>query len=136
MSQNTPSSQRASLARFARAHCRQKKIKCSRELPKCAACRPWPGDCVYHRLSPTSQPAQTTPVQVSTKAPINLAQEHQQRRSTPLPRRESLGHPLRRNQCLPQHFCRKSRSLRSVLHLSRVRSQGADIFITRRRGCA
>ncbi|KAL6882298.1 hypothetical protein HDV57DRAFT_509468 [Trichoderma longibrachiatum] len=62
MSQNTPSSQRASLARFARAHCRQKKIKCSRELPKCAACRPWPGDCVYHRLSPTSQPAQTTPV--------------------------------------------------------------------------
>ncbi|KAL7813530.1 fungal-specific transcription factor domain-containing protein [Trichoderma aethiopicum] len=74
MSQNTPLPKGAGLARFACAHCRQKKIKCSRELPKCAACRPWPGDCVYHRLSPTSQPAQTTPVHAPTKPLLSSPQ--------------------------------------------------------------
>ncbi|KAL6855638.1 fungal-specific transcription factor domain-containing protein [Trichoderma novae-zelandiae] len=70
MSQNTPPSKGAGLARFACAHCRHKKIKCSRELPKCAACRPWPGECVYHRLSPISQsPQTTTPLNDPTKAP-------------------------------------------------------------------
>ncbi|RAL08544.1 uncharacterized protein BO97DRAFT_353820, partial [Aspergillus homomorphus CBS 101889] len=29
--------------------CRQKKLKCSRELPKCNSCKPWPGDCNYSR---------------------------------------------------------------------------------------
>ncbi|EHK47021.1 hypothetical protein TRIATDRAFT_46040, partial [Trichoderma atroviride IMI 206040] len=29
--------------------------RCSREIPKCAACRPWPGECVYHRQNPIAQ---------------------------------------------------------------------------------
>ncbi|KAK2041079.1 hypothetical protein LZ31DRAFT_586737 [Colletotrichum somersetense] len=37
------------LARFACEYCRQKKFKCSRELPKCSACKPWPGSCDYKR---------------------------------------------------------------------------------------
>ncbi|CAG9951331.1 unnamed protein product, partial [Clonostachys rosea f. rosea IK726] len=39
-------------ARFACEHCKAKKIKCSRELPKCAACKPWPGECVYPKDKP------------------------------------------------------------------------------------
>ncbi|KAL7812758.1 hypothetical protein V8C26DRAFT_436739 [Trichoderma gracile] len=68
MSQNTPLSKRAGLARFAPS------TRCSRELPKCAACRPWPGDCVYHRLSPTTQPAQPPSVDDSTKPPSTFSQ--------------------------------------------------------------
>jgi hypothetical protein len=26
--------------------------RCSRELPKCAACKPWPGECVYPKDKP------------------------------------------------------------------------------------
>ncbi|KAK3384946.1 hypothetical protein B0H63DRAFT_174318 [Podospora didyma] len=40
---------RSGLARFACDFCKHKKIKCSRELPKCAACKPWPGICDYSR---------------------------------------------------------------------------------------
>ncbi|KAL7918398.1 fungal-specific transcription factor domain-containing protein [Trichoderma austrokoningii] len=54
--ESMPVSKDAGLARFACTHCRQKKIKCSREFPKCAACRPWPGECVYHRQNPIAQP--------------------------------------------------------------------------------
>ncbi|KAH8690734.1 hypothetical protein BGW36DRAFT_389237 [Talaromyces proteolyticus] len=36
-------------ARFACDFCRQKKLKCSRELPKCGICKPWPGKCEYSR---------------------------------------------------------------------------------------
>ncbi|VUC29501.1 unnamed protein product [Clonostachys rosea] len=39
-------------ARFACEHCKAKKIKCSRELPKCSACKPWPGECVYPKDKP------------------------------------------------------------------------------------
>ncbi|KAJ4226306.1 hypothetical protein NW759_004892 [Fusarium solani] len=28
---------------------REKKIKCSKELPKCAACKPWSGECIYSK---------------------------------------------------------------------------------------
>ncbi|KAK1763066.1 fungal-specific transcription factor domain-protein [Phialemonium atrogriseum] len=37
------------LARFACDFCQQKKLKCSKELPKCSTCRPWPGSCEYSR---------------------------------------------------------------------------------------
>ncbi|KAE8414804.1 fungal-specific transcription factor domain-containing protein [Aspergillus pseudocaelatus] len=36
-------------ARYACDYCRQKKLKCSRELPKCNTCKPWPGSCHYSR---------------------------------------------------------------------------------------
>ncbi|KAL7944065.1 fungal-specific transcription factor domain-containing protein [Trichoderma barbatum] len=67
MSQNIPPSKGVGLARFACTHCRQKKIKCSRELPKCAACRPWPGECVYHRLAPVSKPGETVTTNEAAK---------------------------------------------------------------------
>ncbi|PYI27435.1 hypothetical protein BP00DRAFT_405016 [Aspergillus indologenus CBS 114.80] len=37
------------LAQFACDFCKQKKLKCSRELPKCNTCKPWPGECIYSR---------------------------------------------------------------------------------------
>ncbi|KAL6898655.1 fungal-specific transcription factor domain-containing protein [Trichoderma evansii] len=58
MSQNMPVSKNAGLARFA-ATCSANvanQSRCSREFPKCAACRPWPGECIYHRLNPIAQP--------------------------------------------------------------------------------
>ncbi|KAJ5369515.1 hypothetical protein N7509_014127 [Penicillium cosmopolitanum] len=36
-------------ARFACDFCRVKKLKCSREIPKCSGCKPWPSSCVYSR---------------------------------------------------------------------------------------
>ncbi|KAK3985610.1 hypothetical protein QBC44DRAFT_334717 [Cladorrhinum sp. PSN332] len=45
----TPS---VALARYACEFCKRKKIKCSRELPKCAACKPWSGSCNYYRQFP------------------------------------------------------------------------------------
>ncbi|KAL7908242.1 hypothetical protein GGI35DRAFT_469961 [Trichoderma velutinum] len=45
MNPNMPPSKGAGLARFA--------------FPKCAACRPWPGECVYHRLGPGSKSHET-----------------------------------------------------------------------------
>ncbi|KAK2063312.1 hypothetical protein LY76DRAFT_563433 [Colletotrichum caudatum] len=47
------------LARFACDYCRQKKFKCSRELPKCSACKPWPGSCDYKRDKPEPKPGVT-----------------------------------------------------------------------------
>ncbi|KAB8277275.1 fungal-specific transcription factor domain-containing protein [Aspergillus minisclerotigenes] len=45
-------------ARYACDHCRQKKLKCSRERPKCSICKPWPGGCHYSReMSSSSQPS-------------------------------------------------------------------------------
>ncbi|KAE8324017.1 fungal-specific transcription factor domain-containing protein [Aspergillus sergii] len=45
-------------ARYACDHCRQKKLKCSRERPKCSICKPWPGGCHYSReISSSSQPS-------------------------------------------------------------------------------
>ncbi|KAL7952701.1 hypothetical protein V8C34DRAFT_103894 [Trichoderma compactum] len=40
------------LSRFACDFCREKKIRCSREQPKCATCRPWPGECVFSKEVP------------------------------------------------------------------------------------
>ncbi|KAK2000821.1 hypothetical protein LX36DRAFT_698676 [Colletotrichum falcatum] len=33
--------------------------QCSRELPKCGACKPWPGSCDYTRDKPAPQPSAT-----------------------------------------------------------------------------
>ncbi|KKP05314.1 hypothetical protein THAR02_02580 [Trichoderma harzianum] len=75
MNPNMPPSKDVGLARFACTHCRQKKIKCSREFPKCAACRPWPGECVYHRLSPVSKSNETvTTVETAKKEATILPQ--------------------------------------------------------------
>ncbi|KAM6476984.1 hypothetical protein HDV62DRAFT_383773 [Trichoderma sp. SZMC 28011] len=52
MNPNMPPSKDVGLARFA-------VQRCSREFPKCAACRPWPGECVYHRLGPVSKSTET-----------------------------------------------------------------------------
>ncbi|KAL7957266.1 hypothetical protein V8C34DRAFT_325373 [Trichoderma compactum] len=51
MNSNMPPSKDVGLARCA--------VRCSREFPKCAACRPWPGECVYHRLGPVSMSDET-----------------------------------------------------------------------------
>ncbi|KAF4426551.1 transcriptional regulatory [Fusarium acutatum] len=40
------------LARYACDYCKQKKFRCSKELPKCIACQPWPGPCNYSRDKP------------------------------------------------------------------------------------
>ncbi|KAL0932308.1 fungal specific transcription factor domain-containing protein [Colletotrichum truncatum] len=40
------------LARFACDYCRQKKFRCSKELPKCSACKPWSSSCNYSRDKP------------------------------------------------------------------------------------
>ncbi|KAL6797427.1 hypothetical protein GGI42DRAFT_362075 [Trichoderma sp. SZMC 28013] len=53
MNSNMPPSKDVGLARFA------VQKRCSREFPKCAACRPWPGECVYHRLGPVSKSNET-----------------------------------------------------------------------------
>ncbi|KNB17274.1 hypothetical protein FOXG_21897 [Fusarium oxysporum f. sp. lycopersici 4287] len=39
----------AGLARYAFEcdYCKQKKFRCSKEFPKCSACKPWPGPCNY-----------------------------------------------------------------------------------------
>ncbi|WYZ40962.1 hypothetical protein EsH8_IV_001303 [Colletotrichum jinshuiense] len=44
------------LARFACDYCRQKKFRCSRELPKCSACKPWPSSCDYSRDNSREKP--------------------------------------------------------------------------------
>ncbi|KIL85838.1 hypothetical protein FAVG1_10807 [Fusarium avenaceum] len=45
-----------SLARYACDYCKQKKLRCSKELPKCSACKPWPGPCDYSRDAPAPKP--------------------------------------------------------------------------------
>ncbi|WKT43568.1 hypothetical protein QSH57_008404 [Fusarium oxysporum f. sp. vasinfectum] len=42
----------AGLARYACDYCKQKKFRCSKEFPKCSACKPWPGPCNYSRDKP------------------------------------------------------------------------------------
>ncbi|EXM07504.1 hypothetical protein FOIG_02510 [Fusarium odoratissimum NRRL 54006] len=42
----------AGLARYACDYCKQKKFRCSKEFPKCSACKPWPGPCSYSRDKP------------------------------------------------------------------------------------
>ncbi|KAK1458660.1 hypothetical protein CCUS01_09137 [Colletotrichum cuscutae] len=55
------------VARFACDYCRQKKFRCSRELPKCSACLPWPGPCNYSRDRLKSAPTQSQPSSVPTQ---------------------------------------------------------------------
>ncbi|KAJ9273174.1 transcriptional regulator family: Fungal Specific TF [Paecilomyces variotii] len=57
------------LARFACDYCRQKKLKCSKELPKCSTCKPWPGSCDYSRdnSSPSHVPKNQNDVDTSTQ---------------------------------------------------------------------
>ncbi|KAI8414420.1 hypothetical protein FOFC_04030, partial [Fusarium oxysporum] len=40
------------LTRFECDDCKQKKFRCSKEFPKCSACKPWPGPCNYSRDKP------------------------------------------------------------------------------------
>ncbi|KAL9083367.1 MAG: hypothetical protein Q9159_005817 [Coniocarpon cinnabarinum] len=49
------------LAPQACEHCRKKKLKCTRQLPKCERCKPWPGPCVYsvRERKPASAVSQT-----------------------------------------------------------------------------
>ncbi|KAK2013629.1 hypothetical protein LZ32DRAFT_557688 [Colletotrichum eremochloae] len=56
MNRSNDSAPGTALARFACDYCRQKKFKCSRELPKCSACKPWPGSCDYTRDKPAPTP--------------------------------------------------------------------------------
>ncbi|KAI5459047.1 hypothetical protein BGZ63DRAFT_490965 [Mariannaea sp. PMI_226] len=44
------------LAATACEYCRQKKKRCTKELPKCANCRPWPGPCIYSRATAHKPP--------------------------------------------------------------------------------
>ncbi|KAH7309771.1 hypothetical protein B0I35DRAFT_440596, partial [Stachybotrys elegans] len=53
--------QPAELARYACTFCREKKIRCSRELPKCTSCRQWPGDCIYPARSYRSSGSKAAP---------------------------------------------------------------------------
>ncbi|KAK0673610.1 hypothetical protein QBC41DRAFT_392829 [Cercophora samala] len=51
---------KVSVARYACESCKKRKTKCSRELPKCAACKPWPGPCNYARQFPDSMAASSS----------------------------------------------------------------------------
>ncbi|KAH8807252.1 hypothetical protein F5884DRAFT_899683 [Xylogone sp. PMI_703] len=70
-----------SLSKFACDHCRAKRLKCSRELPKCSNCRPWPGACAYSHIAPDKErriePSQQTErvAQTFTIAPVHV--QHQ-----------------------------------------------------------
>ena len=44
-------SEESLLAPLACDYCRNKKLRCPREKPKCANCRNWPGECQYSRQS-------------------------------------------------------------------------------------
>ncbi|KAJ3484608.1 hypothetical protein NLG97_g7017 [Lecanicillium saksenae] len=48
MDLNTRLASEPARMRYACDYCKEKKI--NRELPKCAACRPWPSDCLYSRV--------------------------------------------------------------------------------------
>ncbi|KAG8666561.1 hypothetical protein FPOAC1_011371 [Fusarium poae] len=48
------------VARYACDYCRQKKFRCTREFPKCGACKPWPGPCNYSRDIPNTGTSSTT----------------------------------------------------------------------------
>ncbi|KAE8152311.1 hypothetical protein BDV25DRAFT_128093 [Aspergillus avenaceus] len=54
------SADRPILAHFSCDHCRRQKFKCSREIPKCSVCKPWPGSCVYSRDNPPMGPHSNT----------------------------------------------------------------------------
>ncbi|KAK1623785.1 hypothetical protein BDP81DRAFT_117426 [Colletotrichum phormii] len=64
MSSGSDPVQSTPLARFACDYCRQKKFRCSRELPKCSACVPWPGPCNYSRDRLKSVPTHSQPSSV------------------------------------------------------------------------
>ncbi|KAK7458515.1 hypothetical protein Landi51_01338 [Colletotrichum acutatum] len=66
MSSGSDPVQGTQVARFACDYCRQKKFRCSRELPKCSACLPWPGPCNYSRDRLKSAPTQSQPSSVPT----------------------------------------------------------------------
>ncbi|RGP80281.1 transcriptional regulatory [Fusarium longipes] len=58
------------LARYACDYCRQKKF---REIPKCRACKPWPGPCNYSRDIPNlSASSTTTAVVRNTEKPDDI----------------------------------------------------------------
>ncbi|KAK4203554.1 hypothetical protein QBC40DRAFT_193919 [Triangularia verruculosa] len=52
---------RVPVARYACESCKKRKTKCTRELPKCAACKPWPGPCNYSRQFPDAVAASSSP---------------------------------------------------------------------------
>ncbi|KAJ5297882.1 Transcription factor [Penicillium antarcticum] len=54
-------------ARFACDFCRHKKLKCSRELPKCSNCKPWPSSCNYLRDKSSSTPPASNPIQQASE---------------------------------------------------------------------
>ncbi|KAF5241051.1 hypothetical protein FANTH_9268 [Fusarium anthophilum] len=57
------------LARYACDYCKQKKFRCSKELPKCSACQPWPGPCNYSRDKPALKSSVN---EKATRAPLDL----------------------------------------------------------------
>ncbi|KAK3376660.1 hypothetical protein B0T24DRAFT_224992 [Lasiosphaeria ovina] len=74
------------LARFACNFCKHKKIKCSRELPKCAACKPWPGICDYSRqVAPTNRSTSSGPTTSSSSNNLELEQRPKQQVAPVLP---------------------------------------------------
>ncbi|UZP44951.1 hypothetical protein NXS19_012763 [Fusarium pseudograminearum] len=61
------------LARYACDYCRHKKFRCTRELPKCGECKPWPVPCTYSRDIPdTGTSSTTTAPLANTKKPNDV----------------------------------------------------------------
>ncbi|KAH8594957.1 hypothetical protein B0O99DRAFT_167894 [Bisporella sp. PMI_857] len=46
---STENTQQATTAQYSCDHCRQRKLRCSRTIPRCNNCQGWPGECVYSR---------------------------------------------------------------------------------------
>ncbi|KAF8859329.1 hypothetical protein BDZ45DRAFT_365136 [Acephala macrosclerotiorum] len=42
-------SDQTGLAQYLCDHCKQRKLKCSRDIPVCQNCKSWNGGCVYSR---------------------------------------------------------------------------------------
>ncbi|KAI8723095.1 Zn(2)-C6 fungal-type domain-containing protein [Fusarium sp. LHS14.1] len=76
---DSASSAGSDLPRFACDFCREKKIKCSKELPKCAACKPWPGECIYSKQG------------VSAKSRAPKARDSEEKQAEPTKVSEPIG---------------------------------------------
>ncbi|KAF5232622.1 hypothetical protein FAUST_8654 [Fusarium austroamericanum] len=62
------------LARYACDYCRHKKFRCTRELPKCGECKPWPVPCNYSRDIPDTGTNSTTTAPLANTKKLNDVQ--------------------------------------------------------------
>lgn len=72
------------LTRYACDYCWKKKLRCSREKPKCKNCSCWTSDCVYSR-EPSESAHLTTKSQSSSTPPVLTPSHNSKSAYTPPP---------------------------------------------------